>query len=135
MYKGKAGNESSISEIGAHVVGQEESFGILGDKVGFDNKVGTAGVEAGIGKGFKGMIRGSASENNFHAGSLNIGTKAGTIDTGAGLDLKHGLEGKIAGNGATIRDDKLEGCLSGFCGSVDPTPALNVGKAIFGKII
>lgn len=88
---------------------------------------------AGVGKGgVKGMVRGSASENNFHAGALDVGTSEGTIDTGAEVD-RHGVEGKFLGNGATLRNDKLEGCVSGFCGSVNPSPAISMGKKLFGS--
>ena len=71
------------------------------------------------------MVRGSVAAGHAQLGLLRVGTSIGNVDTGAGAD-RHGLEAKLLGNGATIRDDKLELCVTSNCLSVDPSPLIRL---------
>ena len=69
------------------------------------------------------MLRGSVAAGTAQVGGLRIGTSFGNVDTGVAAD-RHGLEAKLFGNGAAIRDDKLELCFNAFCASIDPSPLI-----------
>lgn len=114
-------NTAGVQESGGRASALESNFGLANDNVRLGGKYLTAGVESGVGNGFKAILRGSVADGVVQAGPLRIGTSIGNVDTGASAD-SHGLEAKLLGNGVSIRDDKLELCISSYCGSVDPSP-------------
>ena len=69
-------------------------MGVAGDNLKLGGKYLTAGVESGLGNGFKAIVRGSVADGTMQAGPLKIGTSFGNLDTGVSGDIS-GLEAKL----------------------------------------
>lgn len=123
-------NRVQASESGGHASAIQSDVGLINDQIKLGGKYLTGGVESGVGNGFTAIVRGSVAAGTMQAGPLKVGTSFGNMDTGVSGD-SHGLEAKLFGNGATIKDDKLELCIYNVCGSVDPSP---VTRVLFGNM-
>lgn len=120
------------AESGGHASAIQSDVGLANDQIRLGGKYLTGGVESGIGNGFTAIVRGSVVDGTMQAGPLKVGTSFGNMDTGVSGD-SNGLEAKLFGNGAAIKNNKLELCIYGVCGSVDPSPVTRVLFANMGQ--